>query len=184
MRRWKLISRARCWCIFLIERCIVSCQVPWHSTSCTRFSSRLWHIYSNNSVIHGREIKTKGTNSNRGSWINKPLITGIRKFFKEINTLAFPEAPLFLRIWLTGLWATPQVSFSPSSSPWSGQSTWTPTDRAFPEHRQCLLAGYFQRVSKALVFHSQRAVLVHFPPKPHLKDTRWRWRGQKRQPVP
>lgn len=72
-----------------------------------KLSSRLQHIYSNDSVIHGREMKTKGTRSNRGRQINKALITGIRFFFKGRNILAIPEAPLFPRIWLTEHWATP-----------------------------------------------------------------------------
>lgn len=123
--------------MFLMERCIVSCRSK-------RLSSRLQHIRSNNSAIHGKDIKPKGTSSNRGSWINKALITGIKKkTFQGRNILSVPEGPFFLRIWLTGLWATAWVSFNPSSSSWSGQRTWAPTDQDSLATGQWLLGWVF-----------------------------------------
>lgn len=72
--------------MFLMERCIVSCRSK-------RLSSRLQHICSNNSAIHGKDIKPKGTSSNRGSWINKALITGIKKkHFREETSYQFLRA--------------------------------------------------------------------------------------------
>lgn len=140
--------------MFLMETCIVSCQC--HKT---RLSSRLQHIYSNDSVNHGTEIKKKGTSSNRDRWINKALIMGIRKIFKGRNILAVPAAPFFLRIRLTGLW---QHLRCPSAPPFIMVSTkdlstywpslpWT-QGSAFLDGDLC-----------------EQSTCVPLPPKPHLQ---------------
>lgn len=162
--------------MFLMERCIVSC----HSK---RLSSRLQHICSNNSAIHGKDIKPKGTSSNRGSWINKALITGIKKNISgkkhPISSWGpfLPQDMAYRALGNSlGILQPLQLIMIRTED----LSTYWPR---FPGHR-AVASWLGICVSKPLVFYSQRAELVHLPPKPHLKDTGWRERGQKRQPVP